>query len=121
MSTTLILPIYFTLEQVQDFGRITGDDGPVHSVQGIVQGGFIISMLPKWLNQLLAEHNLLTGMDHSVSMILEAKFRNKLAANTLANVSFSYSEPGVTVSKLNWRVYDDSREYCFGKWVIHKS
>jgi len=121
MTTTLILPIYFTLEQVQDFGRITGDNGPVHSVHGIVQGGFILSMLPLWLNQLLADNDLLNGMDHSVSMILEAKFRNKLAAHTHALVSFTYTEPGISVSKLNWRVYDDQREYCFGKWVIHKS
>jgi hypothetical protein len=115
------LPIIFTSQQVQQFGELTQDNGPVHSVDGVVQGGFILSMLPKWLNQIIEDNNLGTGLECSVSMILDAKFRNKLHSNKPATVSFGYDIAGKTISKLEWRVFDQEREYCFGTWVIHKS
>ena len=115
------IPIQFTKEQVVDFGRLTGDDGPVHSIDGVVQGGFILSMLPKWLNQIIAEHDLGTGLERSVSIILDVKFRNKLQSGKSVKVSFGYDVAGKTISKLEWRLFDNEKEYCSGKWVIHKS
>lgn len=121
MRNNYELPVSFTLEQVQQFGELTGDNGPVHSIDGVVQGGFILSMLPKWLNQIIAEHDLGTGLERSVSMILDVKFRNKLQSAKSVKVSFGYDVAGKTISKLEWRLFDDEKEYCFGKWVIHKS
>lgn len=121
MRYTYELPVSFTREQVQQFGEITGDNGPVHSIDGIVQGGFILSMLPLWLNQIIKDNDLGRGLERSVSMMLDAKFRNKLQSNKLVKVSFSYDVAGNTISKMEWRVFDNDTEYCFGKWVIHKS
>jgi len=121
MRYTYQLPVSFTLDQVIQFGELTGDSGPVHSNDGIVQGGLILSMLPKWLNQIIAENNLGTGLERSVSIILDAKFRNKLESNKPVQVSFGYDVAGKTISKLEWKVFDNEKEYCFGKWIIHKS
>jgi len=111
----------FTKEQVFEFGKITGDSGPVHSVDLMVQGGLIISCLPKILNDIMTRDNLHEGYTHSVSMILEAKFRNKLPADKLVTVNFTYEDPAKLISRLNWRVYNEDIEYCFGRWVIYKS
>ena len=121
MRYTYELPVSFTLDQVQQFGELTGDNGPVHSVDGVVQGGFILSMLLKWLNKVIEDNNLGRGLERSVSMMLDVKFRNKLQSDKLVTVSFSYDIAGNTVSKLEWKIYDQEKEYCFGKWVIHKS
>ncbi len=111
----------FSEQQVEEFGRITGDNGPVHSEDKMVQGGLIISCLPKILNDIMTRDNLHEGYTHSVSMILEAKFRNKLPANKLITVEFTYTQPKALVSKMNWRVFDNDVEYCYGRWVIYKS
>jgi hypothetical protein len=113
--------LQFSKEQVIEFGKITGDSGPVHSIDLMVQGGLIISCLPKILNDIMTRDNLHEGYTHSVSMILEAKFRTKLPADKLVTVDFTYEDPAKLISKLNWRVYSSDIEYCFGKWVIYKS
>jgi hypothetical protein len=113
--------LQFSKEQVIEFGKITGDSGPVHSVDLMVQGGLIISCLPKILNDIMTRDNLHEGYTHSVSMILEAKFRNKLPADKLVTVDFTYEDPGKLISKLNWRVYCEKTEYCYGRWIIYKS
>ncbi len=113
--------ISFELDQIHEFGRITGDNGPVHSVHGIVQGGLIISCLPKILDEIMTRDNLHSGYTHSVSMILEAKFRTKLPAGRTVTVEFTYQNPTAVVSKMNWRLFDKDVEYCYGRWVIHKS
>jgi hypothetical protein len=120
MPNTYTLPIYFTFDQVIEFGKLTGDDGPVHSIDGIVQGGFILSMLPKWLVTVMKENNL-QRMPNAVSMILESKFRNKLKSGQTATVSFEFNISPKSLSKINWRVFDDNLEYCSGYWIIHKS
>ncbi len=121
MRYTYELLVLVTLDQVKQFGELTGDNGPVHSVDGVVQGGFILSMLPKWLNQIIKDNDLGTGLEQSVSMILNAKFRNKLPSNKLVTVRFGYDVAGKTISKLEWNVFDNEIEYCFGNWVIYKS
>ena len=113
--------ISFSLSQIQEFGRVTGDNGPVHSVDGVVQGGLIIGCLPKILNDIMTRDNLHAGYTHSVSMILEAKFRTKLPAGRLVTVEFTYEDPKAIVSKMKWRLFDDESEYCYGRWVIYKS
>jgi hypothetical protein len=120
MQQTYTLPIYFTFDQIIEFGKLTGDDGPVHSIDGIVQGGFILSMLPKWLVTVMKENNL-QRMPNAVSMILESKFRNKLKSGQPATVSFEFNTGSKSLSKINWRVFDDDLEYCSGYWIIHKS
>jgi len=115
------IPIQFTKEQIVDFGRLTGDDGPVHSIDGVVQGGFIISMLPQWLKQTTDGVAFANGPKQAVSLLVDTKFRNKLAAGTPAKITFTYNEPGTMISKILWSVHDDSMEYCSGKWVIHKT
>jgi hypothetical protein len=111
----------FTKEQVLEFGKITGDSGPIHSIDLIVQGGLIISCLPKILNDIMTRDNIDEGYTHSVSMILEAKFRNKLPADTLVTVDFIREDTTKLISRLSWRVYSVDTEYCFGKWVIYKA
>lgn len=111
----------FTREQVSEFGKITGDSGPVHSIDLMVQGGLIISCLPKILNDIMTRDNLHQGYTHSVSMILEARFRNKLPVEKMVTVDFTYKDPAKLISKLKWRVYTEDTEYCFGRWVIYKS
>jgi hypothetical protein len=113
--------ISFSLDQIREFGRVTGDDGPVHSTHGIVQGGLIISCLPKILNNIMTRDNLHEGYTHSVSMILEAKFRNKLPADKIITVEFTYENPKAIVSKMKWRLFDNEAEYCHGRWIIYKS
>jgi hypothetical protein len=120
MRQTFTLPIYFTFEQVIEFGKFTGDDGPVHSIDGVVQGGFILGMLPKWMVIVMNQHNL-KRMPNAVSMILEAKFRNKLKSNTPATVSFEFNVNTTSLSKVAWKVFDDNMEYCSGIWILHKS
>lgn len=118
---TYTIPIQFTKEQVDNFGRLTGDDGPVHTIDGVVQGGFIISMLPQWLKQTEDGQHFVKGPKQAVGVLVETKFRNKLKVGQPAKITFTYNDPGTMFSKILWTVHDDSIEYCSGKWVIHKS
>lgn len=120
MRKIYTLPIYFTFDQVIEFGNFTGDNGPVHSVDGIVQGGFILSMLPKWIVTVMKENNI-PRMPNAVSIMLESKFRNKLKSDKHATVSFEFDVSPKSLSKVNWKVFDNDLEYCSGVWVIHKS
>lgn len=120
MLKTYTLPIYFTFDQVIEFGEFTGDDGPVHSVDGIVQGGFILSMLPKWILTVVKENNI-PLMPNTVSIMLDSKFRNKLKSGKHATVSFEFNVNNTPLSKVAWKVFDDNLEYCSGIWILHKS
>lgn len=113
--------VTITKQQILEFGRLTGDDGPVHSVAGVVQGGFIISMLPQWLKLTEDGQNFIQGPKQAVSVMLDTKFRNKLLADTPVNVTFDYGDTGTRVSKIKWTVHDTQKEYCSGSWVIHKT
>ena len=117
----LTTTVSFSKEQVINFAKITGDDGPVHTDNLVVQGGLIVSSLPKILTEVLDRDNLNDGYTHSVSMILEAKFRNKLPAEKTVNIDFIYQDPKSKISKLKWKVHDSGVEYCSGRWVIYKS
>lgn len=113
--------VSFTKAQIDLFGELTGDNGPVHSIDGIVQGGLILSCLPKFINSALINGNIQHIHLRSVSVILEAKFRNKLPADQLAKIEFKFPNVSGSVLKINWKIYDDSVEYCSGKWVVYKS
>jgi hypothetical protein len=115
-----ILPVTFTLEQVKEFGELTGDNGPVHSIDGVVQGGFILSMLPQWLKMTGDGQEFIKGSKQAVSVMLDVKFRNKLVADQKVLVKFTYI-PSNKLTKINWEVYDREKEYCSGNWIIHKS
>jgi hypothetical protein len=115
------IPVTITRQQVIEFGRLTGDDGPVHTVAGVVQGGFIISMLPQWLKLTEDGQHFIRGPKQAVSIMLGTKFRNKLLADTPVNVTFECSNPGSKISKINWTLHDSKTEYCSGSWVIHKT
>jgi len=114
------IPISFTFDQVIAFGDLTGDNGTVHSIDGIVQGGFILSMLPKWLKMTGNGQEFIKGSTQAVSIMLDVKFRNKLIADQKAFVKFTYI-PGTKFTKINWEIYDNEKEYCSGNWIIHKS
>jgi hypothetical protein len=114
------LPISFTFDQVLKFGELTGDNGPVHSVDGVVQGGFILSMLPQWLKDTSDGQEFIKGSKQAVSIMLDVKFRNKLIADQKVLVKFTYI-PSNKLTKINWEVYDREKEYCSGNWIIHKS
>ena len=114
------LPISFTFDQVVNFGNLTGDNGPVHSVDGVVQGGFILSMLPQWLKDTNDGQEFIKGPKQAVSIMLDVKFRNKLIANQKALVKFTYT-PSAKFTKILWEIYDNEKEYCSGNWIIHKS
>ena len=120
MQHTYELPISFTFDQIIDFGNITGDNGPVHSVDGVVQGGFILSMLPQWLKDTDDGQEFIKGPKQAVSVMLDVKFRNKLIANQIVFVKFTYT-PSFKFTKINWKIYDSEKEYCSGNWIIHKS
>jgi hypothetical protein len=114
------LPISFTFDQVLKFGELTGDNGSVHSVDRVVQGGFILSMLPQWLKDTSDGQEFIKGSKQAVSVMLDVKFRNKLIADQTAFVKFTYT-PNSKLTKINWEVYDSDKEYCSGNWIIHKS
>jgi hypothetical protein len=120
MQQIFELPILFTFDQVIDFGNLTGDNGAVHSIDGVVQGGFILSMLPQWLKDTSDGQEFIKGSKQAVSIMLDVKFRNKLLANQTAFVRFTYT-PSTKFTKINWEVYDHEKEYCSGNWIIHKS
>jgi hypothetical protein len=120
MQQVYQLPIHFTFDQVIEFGNITGDNGPVHSIDGIVQGGFILSMLPRWMITVMDNNNIQRA-PVAVSMMLDVKFRNKLKSGHDATVSFEFESTNKTLSKVKWSVFCPKFEYCSGKWVIHKS
>lgn len=113
-----IVPISFTQEEVNNFGRLTGDAGPVHSIDGVVQGGFIISCLPKWLKQV--EGNPISGYEHSVSAMMDVKFRKKLPVNTPVFIEFMFNDVGRKIGKILWRVFDSDSTYCNGEWIVYK-
>lgn len=114
--------ISFTRNQINEFGILTGDNGPIHSIDGIVQGGLIVSCLPKILTDLLAQANINEGKVYasSVSMKLESRFRTKLPADKLVTVEFTFQNPKAIVSKIVWKIYDETSEYCSGKWIVRK-
>ena len=112
------VPIFFTQEEVDKFGEITGDNGPVHSVDGVVQGGFILSCLPKWLGQV--EGNPVAGYEHSVSAAMKLKFRKKLPVGVAANIEFDFSGIYSKIGKINWRILDSQQVYCEGEWLVFK-
>jgi len=114
------LPISFTFDQIIAFGNLTGDNGPVHSVDRVVQGGFILSMLPQWLKMTGDGQEFIKGSKQAVSIMLDVKFRNKLISNQKAVIKFTYT-PSNTFTKINWEIYDNEKEYCSGNWIIHKS
>ena len=113
-----IVPISFTQEEVDNFGRLTGDAGPVHSIDGVVQGGFIISCLPKWLSQL--EGNPIKGYEHSVSASMTVKFRRKLVAGTPTNIEFKFCGVDGKIGKISWHISDSEYIYCEGEWLVFK-
>jgi hypothetical protein len=110
--------IFFTQEEVDKFGELTGDNGPVHSVDGVVQGGFIISRLSKWLSQV--KGNPVSGYEHSVSAMLDVKFRKKLLAGHQAYIEFDFNDTGGKLGKIIWRVFDSEHVYCNGEWIVFK-
>ena len=113
--------VIFTEQQIKDFGLLTGDDGPVHAIDNVVQGGLIMSCLPKFINEAFVNNNIQKVHFKSVSAILEAKFRNKLLANKTVIAEFKFHDSASSVLKVDWKIYDNSVEYCAGKWVIYKS
>lgn len=117
VSTT----ISFTQNQVDEFGRLTGDYGPVHSIDGLVQGSLIVGSLPSIFGQLMVERNILTGYTHNVGMIIEAKFRKKLYTNTPVTLEFNYKTLETNNLNLKWKIFSDQILYCNGTWVIRKS
>jgi len=119
MQRTYKLPISFTFDQIIAFGDLTGDNGNVHSIDGVVQGGFILSMLPQWLKDTGDGQEFIKGPKQAVSIMLDVKFRNKLIANRPAFVKFTYTL-STKFTKINWEVCDNEKEYCSGNWVIHK-
>ena len=117
LTTTLIV----TQEQVNAFGELTGDNGPVHREDGVVQGGFIVSLLPKLAKQTFNGAGIFFGA-HSVSMMLDAKFRNKLPVNKLVTVEFGYNpRKNTPLIKLTWRIFDSDINYSEGNWIVYKT
>jgi hypothetical protein len=112
------VPIFFTQEDIDKFGELTGDNGPVHSVDGMVQGGFIVSCLPKWLSQV--KGNPVSGYEHSVSAMLNVKFRKKLPVGKQVYIEFDFNDAGGKLGKIKWRVFDSEATYCNGDWIVYK-
>jgi hypothetical protein len=120
MQRIVELPISFTFDQVIAFGNLTGDNGPIHSIDGVVQGGFILSMLPQWLKDTSDGQEFIKGSKRAVSLMLDVKFRKKLIVNQKVLVKFIYT-PNNKFTKILWKIYDTDNEYCSGNWIIHKS
>jgi len=121
MNTFFDVNTTITFEQVKEFGAITGDNGPIHSVNGIVQGGLILGMLPKWLSMTADGEQFDKSGKLAVSMILDAKFRRKLPSNIPITVRFEYNTSSVKYTKINWNIKREMVEYCSGTWVIYKT
>lgn len=113
--------ISFSVDEVVQFGKLTGDDGPIHSIKHYVQGGLIVSTLPKWLREVLQEKKLLNTEFAFVTLIIDARFRNKLPSNTDVMLQFTYDKFGKMSTKMNWKIYSDDIEYCHGSWILFKA
>lgn len=113
--------ILVTFDQVKQFGLLTGDNGPIHSELGIVQGGLILSMLPNWLGQIECDSEPDTGNTFSVSAMHTAKFKNKLPSDTWVKINFSHNGLNKRATKIFWRIYDDQIDYCAGEWLVCKT
>jgi hypothetical protein len=117
MSDIYKITSSFTLDQVLAFAQITDDNGPVHTDVGAVQGGYILSLLPKWLKACGLERAIIER-NRTVSVALDVTFRNKLLYNTEFTVEFIIARRGKKINKLHWKIYDGQTEYCYGSWTL---
>lgn len=110
------IPITITKQQVLDFANLTGDNIPLHTVNGVVQGGLILSMLPHWSN-IAIDLGYFTNIPKKlVTVKMECNFKNKLYCDKEVNITFNYSSK-LKLSKINWSIHD-TVEYCSGNWIL---
>lgn len=121
MRYSFDLDVLITKNQVDQYGELTGDNGAIHSKFGVVQGGLILGMLPKWLSNTDEGKKFLGTGKTAVGMILNSKFRRRLQADVPVKINFSYDIIKDTTTRIFWRLYDSEKEYCSGEWVIHKA
>lgn len=107
----------FTRNDVLRFAEITEDNGPVHTLKGTVQGGYILSLLPNWLKQCGLERALLER-NKTVSLSVSARFRDQLPSDVEIDVIFEIVRKGTRINKLNWKITRLEKIYCDGEWTL---
>lgn len=118
------IPIEFSISDVRRFAEITGDRGDIHVKHGVVQGGYIISCLPKWLEQTKLSNismNIIPSYDVVSMAMTDVKFRKPLHVDMPATITFEVIKGGVNINKLSWSIAVDSTEHCCGDWILHRA
>ena len=114
---THTIPISVDKQQVLDFANITGDNISIHILDGVVQGGLIIGLLPYWFRKTKDDGNFPQEIKTSMTVKMDCKFKNPLFANTQVNITFSYKPLKLKMSQINWTIHD-TKEYCSGIWIV---
>jgi hypothetical protein len=117
--TTFVARDCFTLEQVQDFARISGDDQEIHVVHGVVQGGFIISKLPQWLVwSKFTEQEYFKDIKYALSAKMDLKFSRPVKVNIPVTIEFSCDNVKLAIVTIDWIVKSEGVKHCWGSWKV---
>ena len=117
--TTFTTTDIFTLAQVQDFARVSGDNQDIHGIHGVVQGGFIISKLPEWLEQSkFIEQPFIKGIPYAFSAKMEVKFSKPVKVDTPVTVTFTLDNVRRSIVSLHWALTSAEHTHCWGDWKI---
>ena len=110
---TNTITIIVTKQQILDFANLTGDNSSIHLVDGIVQSGLILSMLPQWSNVAKDDGNFILP-NNNITSKFDCKFRNPLFADTPYNITFTYEPLKLQFYKITWQI----EKNCSGVWII---
>jgi acyl dehydratase len=117
--TTFTTTDIFTPEQVQDFARVSGDDQYIHGIHGVVQGGFIISKLAKWLEMSrFIEQPFIKGTPYVFTAKMKVKFSKPVKVDTPIKVMFTLVNVRLSIVSLHWVLTSAEHTHCWGDWKI---
>lgn len=116
---THTIPITITKQQILDFANLTGDDSAIHTVEGVVQGGLILSMLPKWFCAAKEDGRFTQSLEDSITIKMNSRFTNPFFADDKVHITFNYNPLKLGMSKITWTIHDYI-EHCSGEWIVIK-
>ena len=109
----------FTLVEVQDFARISGDDQEIHIVHGVVQGGFIVSKLPLWLvRSKFTDQEYFKDIRYALSAKMDLKFSKPLKVETPFTIEFSCQNITKAIITIDWLLKTEEHKHCLGQWKV---
>ena len=114
---THTIPISVDKQQVLDFANITGDNISIHILDGVVQGGLIIGLLPFWFRKAKDDGNFPQEIKTSMTVKMDCKFIKPVIADTLYNITFTYEPLKRNFCKITWQIHG-SEKNCGGEWIV---